>query len=359
MKIKAAIRGLLPDQIRRTLRDLETGFGVRHISGSRVVRLDDDQAAVTCLVKNGGFYIKAFLEHYFQMGFKHVVILDNGSSDDTVQIANSFPNVSVFTTQIDVSRHQSNLKRHIARRAVQNGWCLDVDIDEFFEYPYSDRVPLDGFLAYLNEKGFTAVVTQMLDMFSDRPLSHMLRTQQEDIKNVYRYFSLAAIDRIAYSRAELTCRFAKRNRLSSSEIEILFGGIRKTLYGLSCLLTKHSLFRRHESIDLFPHVHFVDNASLADVTCALLHYKMTSNAFDLAKQNESAFATNSKGYNDFIETLVNNRDAYLIDETSQVFRDANQLVELGFLHAGTDYNTFARSVNVRGKQRGMCETRQL
>ena len=61
----------------------------------------------------------------------------------------------------------------------------DADIDEFFDFPGSDVMELREFLDYLNRNQFTAVMTQLLDMFSDQPLSHLVQKQQEDLKDVY------------------------------------------------------------------------------------------------------------------------------------------------------------------------------
>ena len=52
-----------------------------------------------------------------------------------------------------------------------------LDVDELFDYPYSDVVSLGSFLRYLSKKSYTAVTAQMLDMFPGEPL--------ERLKNFY------------------------------------------------------------------------------------------------------------------------------------------------------------------------------
>ncbi len=337
MALKHLLKALVPPRARRYLRDRFVAFNVRHFAGLKVVRLAPDEAAVTCLVKNGEYYLRAFIDHHLRQGFRHIFILDNGSSDETVQIAAAHPNVSVFQTSLDVGMYQGNLKRHLAQRTVKGGWCLDVDIDEFFDYPYSHVVPLKRFLRYLNSNHFTVVINQMLDLYSENTLSHLLVTVDEDIHSVYRFFDLSEVERVLYRKSTLTPKYGNRNTVTDPGLELLYGGIRKRLYGINCLLTKHSLFKRSDDLDLFPHVHFVDGGHLADVTGVLLHYKMTSNALDLAKQNEAAFSANRQGYSDFISAVLDKRETTLMRPETKEFESAHALLETGFLRASHHY----------------------
>ncbi len=60
------------------------------------------------------------------------------------------------------------MKQYLIARFGKSGrWCLYVDIDELFDYPYSEVVSLDSFLRYLTSKSYTAVMAHMLDMFPE------------------------------------------------------------------------------------------------------------------------------------------------------------------------------------------------
>lgn len=56
-----------------------------------------------------------------------------------------------------------HFKDYLVRRFGGTAWSLCADIDEFFDYPWSDRIPLDALAAYLNHHSYTAVVCQLLD----------------------------------------------------------------------------------------------------------------------------------------------------------------------------------------------------
>jgi hypothetical protein len=144
----------------------------------------------------------------------------------------------------------------------------------------------------------------------------------------------------------MTRHYGQGNTLTSESSALYFGGIRKTLYGNNCLLTKHSLFRTGQNLDLFPHVHFVNNAILADLSCVLLHYKLTSNAYETASQNKDAFLAISKGYRDLIDVLNSKADLRIKQSTASEFRNTGELIENKFLFVSDRYREFVAESGV-------------
>ena len=41
--------------------------------------------------------------------------------------------------------YQPLFKKYLALNSAQGGWRLDVDVDEFFDYPFSDVLKLSSF----------------------------------------------------------------------------------------------------------------------------------------------------------------------------------------------------------------------
>jgi hypothetical protein len=251
-------------------------------------------------------------------------------------------------------------KKRLAEMTVRSGWCLDVDIDEYFDYPYSDTLTLSGFLEYLNARDYTAVLTQMLDMFSDRPLSALAEAPaSENVKEVYRYYDLSQVRKVDYRSSDLTRRHAHLNKVPNGSVSLQFGGIRQVLFGINCLLSKHSLFRMNSCLELFPHVHFVNRARLADVACVLLHYKLVGNAYETALQNKDAFHGTSKGYNDLMTLIEEMPDRRIKSDTSVEFRSTADLVESGFLFASDAYVCHAERRGVNTTPLSSCHAGQL
>lgn len=46
------LKGMIPVKWKRKLREILLAIKIRHISGPKQVRLKDNEAAVTCIVKN-------------------------------------------------------------------------------------------------------------------------------------------------------------------------------------------------------------------------------------------------------------------------------------------------------------------
>jgi glycosyltransferase involved in cell wall biosynthesis len=347
---KSFLKTIMPTKVRANLRRHYLSMNVNHIHGPRNIYLAKNQAAVTCVLKNGQYYVGAFIEHYLNMGFQHIFFMDNGSSDDTVSIAKRYDHVSLCQSTLPISSNQRLFKKYLAEQTVRGGWCLDADADEFFDFPFSEVIGLEGFLEYLNLYRYTAVITQLLDMFSDRPLSYLIREQTEDVRSVYKFFDLTNITKTNYRTSELVVKHGHSNQAATNQ-DLLWGGIRKTLYGNNCLLTKHSLFFPEAKIDLFPHVHFTNKANIADVSGVMLHYKLTSNAMGAAVQNKDNFIENQKTYSAFIETIQNESNRVIKQDTAQEFISAADLTRHEFLSMSPIYEEYVKAKETTNRLR--------
>ena len=348
MSGKSLLKQILPPKWRGKIMERIVSMSVTHIYGPKRIPLSSNEAVVTCVLKNGEFYMEQFISHYSQMGFRHIFFLDNGSTDQTISIARKHKNVSVCESSLPIDAHQGAFKKYLAQKSAEGGWCLDADIDEFFDYPFSDVIDLRGFLEYLNEKHYTAVMTQLLDMFPDKPVSHLTKKQEEDLKAVSEYYDISNVTKTKYHESGSLAGYGRGNEVSNGNAALYFGGIRKTLYGNNCLLTKHSLFSLRGGVEFFPHVHFVNNARLADVSGLMHHYKLASNALENALQNKEKFLGTSKGYSDFINFLTNKPDYLLKQKTAVKFRSVNDLVESGFLFMSKEYREYVKNLS-RGR----------
>ena len=337
-KIPSFLKTILSDKIKRNLRTFFLPLHINHLFGPMSIKLSHNEAAVTCVLKNGEFYIDAFIDHYLNMGFRHIFFLDNGSTDGTIDLIRKYSNVSVFKCMLPIEKYQIIYKQFAAEKFISNGWCLDADIDEFFDYPFSKSMSLENFVEYLNVNGFSAVLCQMIDMFSEKPLSSLTENaSKEELKTIYCYYDLSNVTMVDYFTSDMTRKYAPQNVVAHENSKLLFGGIRKSLYGLNCLLTKHSLFLTGKGLDIFPHVHFVDKAKIADVSCAILHYKLASNAYETAMQNKEAFIGNSKGYRDFIRLIEENPEYCIRSINSSELQSINDLVNDKYLFCSDNY----------------------
>src|SRR5215207_8134203 len=203
---------------------------IEHLYGPEEVDYGPDELVVVCLVRDGRPYVKSFVEHYLSLGAKHIFFLDNDSTDGTVEALKGYENVTVLRTALPYKEYKYLFKQYLIERFGKKGrWCLCVDIDELFDYPYSDVVSLGSLLRYLNERSYTAVVAQMLDMFPEEPLSDRASNPlEEPLKERHRFYDISNVKRVSIKEHPRTTD--TNNTYQSNDIEFFYGGIRPTVF---------------------------------------------------------------------------------------------------------------------------------
>lgn len=236
--------------------------------------MEPDECGAVSLVKNAAYFLPEFLKYHLDLGVRHILIIDNGSSDDTVAIAQAHPSVTVVRNTLPVRRYENLLRSQLARRYFKGGWLLFLDSDEMFSPPTEGSGALRGLCRYANAHGYSAVVCQVLDMVSDLPLAQTADMPYAEALARFRRYSLTDIERFDYfDPSSGFAWFLAQNRCVSREVQVLFGGIRKRSFGENCCLTTHRLVRNLPEVGLYAHPHVSVNVDCADVTALIRHYK--------------------------------------------------------------------------------------
>jgi hypothetical protein len=306
---------------------------VRHVHGPRRVHAGADELVVVCLVRDGAAYLDAFLEHYRVLGARHMVLLDNGSTDGTIERAAREPGVTVFRTGAAYRAHKVIAKRYLVRRFGPANWVLCADIDELFDYPQRTRMPLRRFLRYLNAHGYTAVVAHLLDMFPRGPLTggpgHWRQT--------HCYYDLTGIE-----TEEYRAKYGDQNDVADERIRVLHGGVRALHFGVRPMLTKHPLQFPAAGVE-WVNSHNVRRANVADVSAVLLHFKFVSGFVDYAKRlvRERSFYRDSAEYRGYLDALEAQPQLSLYSGAAREFVGTDHLVAEGLLHVSDRFRAWA------------------
>lgn len=321
---------------------------IRHLHGPREVPRRQDDLVVLCLVRNGELWVDSFIEHHLGLGAKHLFFLDNESSDSTVDRILAHERVSVWSTALPFRRYQLAFRRWLVRNFGRGGWSLWCDVDELFEYPWSEILPLPAFLKYLSKRSFKVVAAQMLDMFSDRSFGELESRPEDSLREEYPYYDLSDL--------------AKRRDvfwIDSSEphhdkLFCSFGGIRGRVFGSRDLLqTKHPLVLADDEVRFMPYDGHFSTGPVADVTGVLLHYKFVGNLFGQARDavQHSQYSRGSLHYRRFLEVLSANPDLSLHSERARRLERTGQLVEEGLLTVSEEYVRWVEAHAERGSAR--------
>ena len=303
---------------------------IHHVSGPSTI----ERARRTCwpitVVRNGAFYLESFIEHHRRLGIEHFVVLDNGSSDDTLPYLRRQDDVTLLRTAVPYKTYENLMKRYLVRRYSTAKWNLFVDIDELFDYPGSDRLDLRGFLGYLEHHGHTAVAAQMLDLFPAGPIAATPADVGADIGAAFPYFDISDISKRPY----------EFDTDPASTLTYHRGGIRRTVFGSENGLTKAPLIFLDDRIETFVAWHHVRRADFADVTGVIRHYPFNrafhEKAEEAARSGRYGLGA-SHEYRAYWAVLADEPELTLRRANARRYEGVDQLLELGFLQASDRY----------------------
>jgi hypothetical protein len=303
------------------------------------VRQDD--LVVVGLMRDVEKHVTSFVGHHLQLGAKHVVLMDNGSEDASIDTACELQDVTVLECDVPYATHKHAMKQYLCERFGQGCWCLIADLDERFEYPHSEELHLRDFLGYLNRHGFSAVVAQMLDLFSAGP-PHEWPDTSAELERDCRFYDVSGIEQRAHRRD-------RKNFIGGGNLRKWSGGIRRTAFKMQNgpNLTKHPLlFPDRGAIPSFKSAHRCRHAHIADVTCLLKHYKFDLDFFNrcqLAVQRKN-YHRESVEYRAYLSALQQTPHLVLKQETAQEYVSASLLAEQGLLWVSPAYREYCRQV---------------
>lgn len=324
------LRKLHADAMEFRVRSLFLRATVRHLHGPRKMAYGMNELIVLCVVRNGALHVKSFLEHYLALGVRHIVLLDNDSTDGTVELARTYDRVTILRTKRPYRTYETAMKRYLVERFSQNRWNLLADIDELFDYPYSDVLGVEALLAYLNKNSYTAVIAQLLDLFADKALSSLQSSTHDSLKERYPYYDISNIRKEDYVFGTL----------SNARIKMHYGGIRKSTFDTDNGLTKAALICVSSGLVPFVGWHQTANAAIADFSCVLLHYPFVSTFYEKVReavQTDRYRVSASHEYAKYWARLKDDPGLSLKGETAQKFEGVQRLLESGFLVVSPEY----------------------
>ncbi|MFN3970111.1 MAG: glycosyltransferase family 2 protein [Gemmobacter sp.] len=303
----------------------------RHLHGPAQVILAPDEVALVALVKDAAWFLGPFLAHHQALGVAHVVLIDNGSTDATVDIARGFGRVTVLRNPLPAKRHEVALRAMGARRVLRGGWVLFADADEMAELPLGDLATL---ARYANDQGHTAVLGQMIDLFAPGPYADHAGLDYRAAIDACRLWSVRGLERIAYHDAARVDFhwFLRGNTCDDPGVTFLQGGLRAEVFGETPFLSKHSMVRNVAGVDLMTHPHAASRVQVSDVTLALRHYKLAGDW--RARDRASVAAATWDHAEDARRLLAAGDDRFVIAPAEPLeWRGAGDVLDRGVLYA--------------------------
>ena len=259
--------------MRRAAQRVRNGMQVVH--GPRLTKLGDHDVALVLVGRDVSYFLDHHIAHHRNLGVTHIVYVDNGSTDGSIDIARRWPDVTILTSDADFRLQEREIRFLANTMVLEGGWRLAIDPDELLDYPNADAVTLPELARRMSARGHTALVAQMLDMAFDGPISAAGNLPYAEAVHSFDRYNIADLERHAYHGSDLNWAwFLDQNRVTNPTIPVLYGGLRRAAFGEPCCLTKHALFRLGDGVVPQPHPHVTTGVVCTDFSAVLRHYKL-------------------------------------------------------------------------------------
>ena len=135
-----------------------------------------DGVACVIVARNEFTRLKWLHQYYRTLGVTQFLLIDNMSTDRTVDYFLRQPDVKIFQTVENYRDSRYGVKWHneVCARYYRNRWVLTVDADEVLVFDGAEQPgALRSLTARLDAAGDQALLTAMIDMYSEAPLDEM------------------------------------------------------------------------------------------------------------------------------------------------------------------------------------------
>ncbi len=294
-----------------------------------------DAILAVLTVRNEMLRLPYFLDHYRRLGVEHFLIVDNASDDGTADYLAGQPDVSLWSTthSYRLSRFGVDWTTWLQNRLCHGHWCLTLDADELFIYPYWETRDLRALTGWLDGLGQRSMAAMMLDMYPQCALGEAAYHAGQDPTEVLAWFDAG--------------NYGLKRQAPLGNLWIQ-GGVRARMFFAddprrAPTLNKTPLVKWHRSFAYVNSTHQILPRDLNLTFCAnggellsgvLLHTKFLPNiaAKSAEEKARQQHFNNSALYDDYYEGLIANPRLWCA--ASRRYLGWRQLESLGLMSRG-------------------------
>jgi len=151
---------------RRLLRCIRKSRELRAVQNNTAAIRPSDVLLVST-VRNEKIRLPYFLRYYRELGIDHFLIVDNDSTDGTLDYLGGQSDVSVWHTTHSYKSATFGVDwmNWLKRSYAHDHWVLVVDPDEFFIYPFCDTRPIQALTDWLDNSSIRSFSAMLIDVY--------------------------------------------------------------------------------------------------------------------------------------------------------------------------------------------------
>jgi glycosyltransferase involved in cell wall biosynthesis len=289
------------------------------------------------VVRNEALRLPATLRHHRAIGVQRFFVLDNGSTDGTLDLLANEPDVHIFATaESYAASHWGVTWTNILLDEFGAGhWTLTIDADEQFIYPHYEELEIALLCRYLDHAGAQALPCLLLDMYSDRPVADTVHDPSAALIDACRYFDAGPY---------------RASRVQQCPYFQIYGGVReRTFYAVlrefhPPTVSKVPLVRWQKGMRFLYSTHTLTPVKTSSMLAGLLHFKFLSDFHDrvtteVARREHYASA---REYRAYLDLLQEKGTVGFFTKDSVRFKDSAQLVGLGLMRSEPTFENSVR-----------------
>lgn len=286
-----------------------------------------------CCLRNEQFRMPFFAEYYRNLGVKHFLVVDNGSTDSFPEWAAKQPDVSVWRTAASYrdSRFGMLWLNDLLRRHGTGHWCVVVDPDEFLVYPHMETRSLNALAGFLEEEGRSSLHTILLDAYSDKRLEETILEEGADPFAVCPFIDSDGYIQTSGWGGGIWIRGGPRLRVHNYRNPEQSPALNKIPF-IKWKWYFHYHFSTH---DAWPYrLNNAHTPGEVSTTGALFHFKMVASLMDKAAE-EMHRGEHYSGGGEYKRYLEQKEKSCFYEPTLSVrYEDPEQLLSLGLMSPG-------------------------
>jgi len=198
------------------------------VSGTEIRRIDSrpipapmGEVRASLVVRNESLRLPAVLDHHRKIGVDRFFVVDNGSTDGTVELLLEQPDVTLFASDAPFRTRKAYWRHALLEEFFSECWGLHLDADELFVYPGMEEVGLHRFCEFLAREKVAGVFAALIDMYAQESIERVPYRPGESLVERFPYF-----DRTGY---HLRFRGVRHGREVSPAFQ-LSGGPRERVF---------------------------------------------------------------------------------------------------------------------------------